>query len=229
MIPEVFKFDPSLISVNRAQILNLLEQSENEADNHIADLVDKLIPGSAAAATPMGGFVWEDQISLDPGNRLKIGREKFAIGPEIFRKLKHAGSVVIFAVTAGPGPETLARELMHQGSYLEGFITDLIGTAIVEWVADQVHQTIREQAAIRGLKVTNRYSPGYCSWDVKEQQKLFRLIPPESCGISLAESSLMTPIKSVSGIIGTGSRVSFSPNSCRYCPMTTCSFRRISR
>ena len=229
MTPEIFKPDPGLISVNGEEILNLLDQSENKADSLTREMVDELIPRSTAAASPMGGFVWQEQIRLEPGNSLMMGIEKFSIGPEITRKLKHAGSIVLFAVTAGPGPENLARELMIQGAYLEGFIADLIGTAIVEWVADQVHQTIREQAAIRGLKVTNRYSPGYCSWDVKEQQKLFRLIPPESCGIKLTESSLMTPIKSVSGIIGIGSKVSFSPNSCSLCPMTTCSFRRISR
>lgn len=228
MIPEIFTSDPDLISVNRDEILNLLEKSENKTDSLACEMVDELIPRSAAVATPTGGFVWQDQIRLEPGHWLKIGREKFSIGPEISSRLKHAGSIALFAVTAGPGPETLARELMTQGAYLEGYVADLIGTAIVEWVADQVHQTIREKAAIRGLKVTNRYSPGYCSWGVEEQQKLFRLIPPESCGITLSDSSLMSPIKSVSGIIGIGSKVSFSSNSCSVCPMKTCSFRRIS-
>ena len=31
--------------------------------------------------------------------------------------------------------------------------------------------------AARGLRITNRYSPGYCDWRVSEQQSLFRLLP----------------------------------------------------
>jgi cobalamin-dependent methionine synthase I len=167
-----------------------------------------------------------DQFRIMSRHQFQIGNEEFHVGPEIYRRLKDATSLVLFAVTAGPGPENLARELMSQGAYLEGYIADLIGTAIVEWAAEQLHQKVKAQAGFKGWKVTNRYSPGYCSWNVAEQQKLFHLIPPELCGIELSESSLMTPVKSVSGIIGAGNQVTFHANSCSHCPMKECAFRR---
>jgi len=55
-----------------------------------------------------------------------------------------------------------------------------------------------------GKKITNRYSPGYCGWDVTEQHKLFQLMPENYCGIKLTPSALMDPVKSISGIIGIG-------------------------
>jgi hypothetical protein len=39
---------------------------------------------------------------------------------------------------------------------------------------------------------------------VAEQHKLFSLLPPGICGITLSDSALMHPIKSVSGITGIG-------------------------
>lgn len=70
----------------------------------------------------------------------------------------------------------------------------------------------------RGWKHTNRYSPGYCGWHVSEQQKLFSLFPVASpCGIQLTDSSLMIPIKSVSGIIGVGSHVRKLEYTCGLC------------
>ncbi len=44
------------------------------------------------------------------------------------------------------------------------------------------------------------YSPGYCGWDISGQRKLFEFLKPETVGISLGESCLMQPLKSVSGV-----------------------------
>ena len=77
-----------------------------------------------------------------------------------------------------------------------------------------------------GKKITNRYSPGYCGWDVAEQHKLFQLIPDNFCGVRLNESSLMNPEKSVSGIIGIGENVKYNPYTCRICDMKDCIYRK---
>jgi hypothetical protein len=229
MDPVRFETEQRLISIEKKDILFLLEQSDGLVDTHTLGMVDELIPRCTATATPQGGYVWIDALGMESTGQLQIGKESFHVGKLIFRKIRRAESVVLFAATAGPGPENLSRELMSRGAYLEGYITDLIGTAIVEWTAEQLHQKIKSQAGLKGWKVTNRYSPGYCSWNVEEQQKLFRLLPSDLCGIMLSESSLMTPVKSVSGIIGTGTRVTFSADNCSVCPMKACAFRRTGR
>ena len=76
-------------------------------------------------------------------------------------------------------------------------------------------------------RITNRYSPGYCGWQVAEQHKLFQLIPDNYCGIRLTESALMDPVKSVSGIIGIGENVKINPYTCRMCDMPDCVYRKV--
>ncbi len=218
--------DPRLIRVDENEILRLLVRSENVPDRHTRELVRQYTARCKASATPKAGYIRREVVQITSRESLDFGETSFNVGRIIAGKLKKASSVAIFAVTAGPGPESLARELMKQGSYLEGYLADLIGTAIVESAADQIHRRIKSEAAARQMRVTNRYSPGYCSWNVNEQQKLFQLLPPGPCGIELGESSLMTPIKSVSGIIGIGQGVTFSDNSCEACPMPDCMFRK---
>ncbi len=46
-----------------------------------------------------------------------------------------------------------------------------------------------------------RYSPGYCGWDITGQRKLFRALRPEEVGVTLRESCLMEPLKSISGVL----------------------------
>jgi len=130
-------------------------------------------------------------------------------------------------VTAGPEPETLARSLITEGNYLEGYIVDLVASAFVDSAADQLQEQLRNQALSEGNQITNRYSPGYCGWNVEEQQKLFSLFPEGCCGISLSDSSLMNPVKSVSGIIGIGAEVRYRDYTCELCSMKDCHFRRV--
>ncbi|MHB8579979.1 MAG: vitamin B12 dependent-methionine synthase activation domain-containing protein [Ignavibacteriaceae bacterium] len=77
----------------------------------------------------------------------------------------------------------------------------------------------------RGMKITNRYSPGYCNWNVSEQHLFFSLLPQNFCGITLTESSLMLPVKSISGIIGIGSNVKYSKYFCDKCGVKDCTYR----
>ena len=74
--------------------------------------------------------------------------------------------------------------------------------------------------------ISMSYSPGYCNWDIREQQILFSLFPPEPCGVHLSESSLMTPEKSVSGFYALGETLVRQPYHCEICKNTRCYKRR---
>ena len=50
------------------------------------------------------------------------------------------------------------------------------------------------------------YSPGYCGWNIDAQKKLFSFLKPQQIGISLNESCLMTPLKSVTGVLVYGNK-----------------------
>ena len=77
----------------------------------------------------------------------------------------------------------------------------------------------------RSFRRTNRYSPGYCGWNVSEQKNIFQLIPEKFCGIELTDSCVMVPMKSVSGIIGIGKEVRYNPYTCNLCKMENCFYR----
>ncbi|MCF0209200.1 MAG: methionine synthase, partial [Bacteroidaceae bacterium] len=77
------------------------------------------------------------------------------------------------------------------------------------------------------LHHTNRFSPGYCGWHVREQKLLFSTFPlAEPCGVKLTDSCLMLPIKSVSGVIGIGENVRKLEYTCGLCDYANCYKRR---
>ncbi|MFC1661862.1 vitamin B12 dependent-methionine synthase activation domain-containing protein, partial [Gemmatimonadota bacterium] len=48
------------------------------------------------------------------------------------------------------------------------------------------------------------YSPGYCGWHITGQRKLFAFLDPGLIDIELSDSCLMSPLKSVSGVLVAG-------------------------
>ena len=104
---------------------------------------------------------------------------------------------------------------------------EAVKQAVAEYREQQdiLHDYLYKMEKKNNLTLTNRYSPGYCNWDVSEQYKLFSFFPKEFCGIKLSDSALMQPIKSVSGIIGAGRQVQKREYRCGICSQKNCIMR----
>lgn len=123
--------------------------------------------------------------------------------------------------------ERLQESLKEEGDMVKVFIADAVGSVIAEKAADRMEESLEELLAPYAWSHTNRFSPGYCGWHVSEQRDLFSLFPVEKpCGVSLTSSSLMVPIKSVSGVIGLGENVRKIEYTCGLCDFKQCYKRR---
>ena len=150
----------------------------------------------------------------------------FAIGKIIERQLKGAEAYAFFICTAGVEYEAFQERLKKEGDMVRVFIADALGSVIAEKAADQMELALQENIDKLGWHHTNRFSPGYCGWHVSQQQLLFPLFKGETCGVKLTESSLMLPIKSVSGIIGLGPNVRHLDYTCGLCDFKQCYKRK---
>lgn len=150
----------------------------------------------------------------------------FAIGKIIERQLKGAEAYAFFICTAGVEYEAFQERLKKEGDMVRVFIADALGSVIAEKAADQMELSLQENIDKLGWHHTNRFSPGYCGWHVSQQQLLFPLFKGETCGVELTESSLMLPIKSVSGIIGLGPNVRHLDYTCGLCDFKQCYKRK---
>ncbi|MCD8291796.1 MAG: methionine synthase [Prevotella sp.] len=159
-----------------------------------------------------------------------IKETTFDIGKIIARQLRDSSAFAFFIATAGMEFQHFLEELKQENDMVKLFIADAIGSVIAEKTADCMEEELQKHIDIYSWKHTNRFSPGYCGWHVSQQQLLFPLFGSEApCGVTLTESSLMYPIKSVSGVIGIGATVCKFPYSCGLCDMKTCRFRHFWR
>lgn len=158
---------------------------------------------------------------------LFVRSRTFNVGGIITRQLRGAERYVVFVCTAGTTYQMLQDRLTREGDMVRVFVADAIGSVIAERTADRMQTEVAAYIADLGYKHTNRFSPGYCGWHVSEQRMLFSLFPQENpCGVSLTESSLMLPIKSVSGVLGIGAGVRCLDYTCGLCDYAKCYKRK---
>ena len=77
---------------------------------------------------------------------------------------------------------------------------DALGSAYVEAACDAAEAEIR--ARFPGKYLTDRFSPGYGDLPLTLQPELLRLTGAHRIGVTLTDSLLMNPQKSVSAIVG---------------------------
>ena len=150
----------------------------------------------------------------------------FDMGNIILRQLRGSEAYALFICTAGVEYEAYQQRLKERGDMVRVFIADALGSVIAEKCADQMEKALQESIDKLGWKHTNRFSPGYCGWHVSQQQLLFPLFQGHTCGVRLTDSSLMVPIKSVSGIIGLGKNVRHLDYTCGLCDFKQCYKRK---
>ena len=151
----------------------------------------------------------------------------FQWGRIIDRQLQGSEAYALFVATSGTEYEAFQQRLLKEGDMVRVFVADALGSVIAEKAADRMEEILQQSIDKLGWHRTNRFSPGYCGWHVSQQQLLFPLFGvKEPCGIQLTDSSLMVPIKSVSGIIGLGRSVRYLAYTCGLCDFKNCYKRR---
>jgi hypothetical protein len=228
MEKATFKFDIKDLKIDSSQIEKILGFLEGEDRGLVTGLIDEIlrelsdIPGIRAEY-----LIFNDIEFIVKEKSLRINNICFDIKKTVFGQMKKSDSVAVFLCTAGGEIGNRSRKAMEERDYLKGYIYDLVGSVVADASADLMQADLEKTVNAYGKKITNRYSPGYCGWDVAEQHKLFKLVPDNFCNIHLTDSALMDPVKSVSGFIGIGENVKFNLYTCNLCSMKDCAYRNI--
>ena len=227
MLSKIFQYDFNDLKLSVSQIENVIGYKEGEDSELVTHLIEEILKESQEISNIKAQYsIFHDILFDNDKKSVSINNSGFYIKKIVFGQIKKSDSVAIFLCTAGNEIGIRSRKAMQEKDLLLGYLYDVVGSEIVEAAADLMQYELEKAAISAGKKITNRYSPGYCGWDVSEQHKLFQLVPYNYCGIRLTPSALMDPVKSVSGIIGIGEKVKSNPYSCNLCDLKDCIYRK---
>jgi len=130
------------------------------------------------------------------------------------RRLAGSQSLVVVVGTIGDEFERRVRttDLVHS------LIMDGLGTVAITALTNSIFREVRAMVRERRLHATHPLYPGMKGWELAEgQAQIFALVDGHAAGVSLNESFMMTPRKSVSFVIGIGAQVAEGPGACEDC------------
>jgi hypothetical protein len=228
MITKTLNIEFKDLKLSSSGIETVLGYKEGDDRNLVTSLIEETLAEFKEISNIKAQFTVFNDVQFDDDTKsVEINKIKFQIKKIVFGQVKKSDSLAIFLCTAGEEIGIRSRKAMEERDFLKGYVYDVVGSEIVEAAADLMQADLEKSMLDSGKKITNRYSPGYCGWDVAEQHKLFQLIPDNYCNIHLTHSALMDPVKSVSGIIGIGKNVRYNPYTCGLCDMKECNFRKV--
>lgn len=229
MIKE-FEYTFGELGITARDIEAILGFEEVTLPEPFPELIEQGLTEAPFYTEIKGGYRIFEAIFIDTiNNSLRIDETIFHPSKIVVTQFKKASSLVLFVCTAGAEITNYSKNIAQKGDPLLAYIFDVIGSLTVEKAMEKIDKILEKETSKKGLTISDRFSPGYCEWNVAEQQDLFRLLPENFCGISLSSSSLMSPVKSVSGIIGIGKNLKKTGYQCHWCTDKNCIYGKIKR
>ena len=144
----------------------------------------------------------------------------------LLRNLQGCSEVILFAATIGEGADLLARKY-GRINVAKAVVMQAAAAAMIEAFCDEENEKLRAEAAGKGLYLRPRFSPGYGDFSLDHQRDFARVLEMQkTMGITLTESLLMLPSKSVTAVIGVSRQDARCVLSgCESCENTGCAFR----
>lgn len=132
---------------------------------------------------------------------IDIGFGRFA-SRDVLKYIQGCEKAVIFAATIGICADRLVNRFTNI-SPARALALNSAGTALIEAYCDRICGELGDRFKAEGYRMRPRFSAGYGDFPLMCQRGLLRLLRADKIlGISLNDSLLMTPSKSVTAVAG---------------------------
>ena len=166
------------------------------------------------------------ELSLKDENELKIGNVEI-YSRNLRTNLKDCKQVVLFAATLGAEVDRLIRK-MQVVDMAKAVVMQACAATLLEEYCDELQQKIAEHMQEQGKYIRPRFSPGYGDFSIQHQKDVLAMLEASKrTGVTMTDSYMLTPTKSVTAVIGIGdAEMNCNLNSCEECDKTDCTYRR---
>ncbi len=210
----------SELPINKKEILRYAGAAENspELDKKIDECIEEISLKLKVCFCEFPVKFYDDYIDL---SFIKSQSD------DLRKNLKDCSSIVLFCATIGI---ELDRLIWRYSSIspLKSLLFQAIGTERIECLCDAFSEYIKEEKINEGKYTRPRFSAGYGDFPIEVQKDIIRALDTSrKIGVTLNESLLMSPSKSVTAIIGiSDKKICEDKKECEICKKKDCEYRR---
>lgn len=214
---------PRITAVNPWEVLRYLGAGQGQVPEELLETVRRCGAEIQTAARPKA--IWR-VFSLE---KTRLADTNVTLtGQDIRRHLADCHQCVLMAATLGADVERLLMQV-QVSDMARALILDSCASAAVENLCDNLEADLRTQVEAEGLFLTDRFSPGYGDLPLSFQRDFCALLNTQrQIGLTVSESSLLIPRKSVTAVLGISQRPRTTRSSgCANCNLfETCQIRK---
>lgn len=163
----------------------------------------------------------------------QISDDTFTIGKieiksrNLGRNLNGCARIVLFGATLGTAVDRLITRVSLT-DMAQAVVLQACAAAMLEEYCDNCQSHIGQELKKEGLYLRPRFSPGYGDFDIHYQAPLMQMLDcAKTIGLTMTDSFMMTPTKSVTAVIGAGDKkVNCHIKGCENCGKEDCTYRR---
>lgn len=166
------------------------------------------------------------ELSVGDENCLEIGKLLIE-SRNLYRNLNGCDQVILLGATLGIGVDMLMKRSsitdMAQAVVLQAAAAAMLEEYLDDWQEKEALELEKE-----GRYLRPRFSPGYGDFSIQHQETILRMLDTaKRIGLTMTESYMLTPTKSVTALIGiSDTKIPCHRKGCESCDKTDCRFRR---
>ena len=206
----------TLSNLNRSEALRYMGAKALNPDKMTSDIMDEVESELLKVCRPAYTFT-------------EIPKDSPALGGnDIKEVVAESEKVLLIAATLGIYVEKLLRKTQIT-DMAKAVVVDAMASVAIEQFMYKIEDELKER--YKGLYFTNRFSPGYGDYPLEKQREVVKILNTEKkLGLSLSDSLLLNPTKSVTAVIGLNkNEVKGKINctsKCMKCGNKNCPYRR---
>ena len=145
-------------------------------------------------------FPTENQNQENPNIKLKDTIFQIQ-SKDLYNNLKNCHKVYLLACTLGPQVDSLIRKTQFTDQVMAA-VFQATGAMYIEEVVDFVNNQINQIEKGKNKSTRPRFSPGFGDVSLEVQKDFFSLLPCSKIGLTLMDTLIMAPEKSVTAFVG---------------------------
>ena len=161
------------------------------------------------------------------------GRQQIMIGNmtvesrSLSKNLKGCGQVLMLGATLGNRVDQLLRRY-SLNEMARAVVIQACAAAFLEEYLDDWQKEMKKDLLEEGIYLRPRFSPGYGDFSIRHQQEILRMLDAaKTIGLTMTESCMLVPSKSVTAVIGMSRKyMECHRKGCEACDKIDCEYRR---
>ena len=209
-MPTILNVEKSILIPNNKETARYLGYSKLSApDSQIASLIEQAATQMHKIINPKAVFQdFQLEITFSPENQnqenpiIKLKDTNFQLqSKDLYKNLKNCHKVYLLACTLGPQVDSLIRKTQFT-EHVMAAVFQATGAMYIEEVVDFVNNQINQIEKGQNKSTRPRFSPGFGDVSLEVQKDFFSLLPCSKIGLTLMDTLIMAPEKSVTAFVG---------------------------